>query len=76
MKIAKPILLVSTPVGVVGGLIEAYRMAGGLVVIMATMVILITAAMGGLIGTARREEREERERRAQRAQHHMAEVAS
>ena len=31
MKIAKPILLVTTPLGVVWGLVEAYRMAGGLV---------------------------------------------
>jgi hypothetical protein len=58
MKIAKPILLVTTPIGVIGGLIEAYRMAGGLVVIMATMVMLITAAVGGLVGVARREQRE------------------
>jgi hypothetical protein len=76
MKIAKPILLVSTPIGVVGGLIEAYRMAGGLVVIMATMVILIAAAMAGLVGVARREQQEERERSRQRAQAHIGEIAS
>ena len=58
MKIAKPSLLVTTPIGVAGGLVEAYRMAGGLVVIMATMVVLIAAAVGGLIGIARREQRE------------------
>jgi len=30
MKIVKPLLLVSTPLGMVTGLIEAYRMVGGL----------------------------------------------
>lgn len=76
MKIAKPILLVSTPIGVVGGLIEAYRMAGGLVVIMATMVILMAAAMAGLVGVARREQQDERERSQQRARQHTGELAS
>ncbi len=76
MKIAKPILLVSTPIGVVGGLIEAYRMAGGLVIIMATMVILIGAAMAGLVGVARREQQQEREQSRQRAPQHIERVAS
>ncbi len=76
MRIAKPILLVSTPIGVVGGLIEAYRMAGGLVVIMATMVILIGAAMAGLVGVARREQQQERELSRQRARQHIGGIAS
>jgi hypothetical protein len=57
MKIAKPILLVSTPIGVVGGLNEAYHLAGGLVVIMAAMVALIAVAATGLVLTVRREQR-------------------
>jgi phage-related protein len=32
MKIAKPLLLVSTPLGMVTGLIEACRMVGGLAI--------------------------------------------
>jgi hypothetical protein len=30
MRIAKPTLLVSTPIGVAGGLLEGFRLAGGL----------------------------------------------
>ena len=56
MRIAKPILLVSTPVGVVGGLVEAYRMAGGLVFIMFAMVCVISAAIGSVVSMARREQ--------------------
>jgi hypothetical protein len=57
MKIAKPILLVSTPIGVIGGLHEAWRLAGGLVVIMAMMVILMAVAVIGLVREARTEQR-------------------
>jgi len=56
MRIAKPILLVSTPVGVIGGLVEAYRMAGGLVFIMFAMVCVISAAIGSVVSMARREQ--------------------
>jgi DNA-binding transcriptional MocR family regulator len=38
MKIAKPLLLVSTPLGVAWGLLEAYRLAGGLAILMAAMI--------------------------------------
>jgi hypothetical protein len=59
MRIAKPILLVSTPVGVALGLFEAYRLAGGLVVLMAAMLGVITAAAGTVVSTVRREQRAE-----------------
>jgi hypothetical protein len=62
MRIAKPILLVSTPIGVVLGLIEGYRLAGGLVVLMAAMLGLVSIAAASVIGTIRREQRAERER--------------
>lgn len=55
MKIAKPILLVSTPIGVVGGLHEAYRLAGGLAFLMLALVSLIAAAIAMLVSTVRRE---------------------
>jgi hypothetical protein len=55
MKIAKPLLLVSTPLGMVTGLIEAYRMVGGLALLMFAMMALMTAAMAGVILTIRRE---------------------
>jgi hypothetical protein len=62
MRIAKPILLVSTPVGVVLGLVEGYRLAGGLVVLMAAMLGLVSIAAATVISTIRREQRAERER--------------
>jgi hypothetical protein len=55
MKIAKPLLMVSTPVGVAGGLWEAYRLAGGLVLVMAAMVGVLAAAAGTVVATVRRE---------------------
>lgn len=60
MRIAKPMLIVSTPIGVAGGLYEAWRLAGGLVFLMAALVALIGAAMGSLIYVARRERHAER----------------
>jgi hypothetical protein len=62
MKIAKPILLVSTPVGVVLGLYEGYRLAGGLVVLMAAMLALVSIAAATVISTIRREQRAEPQR--------------
>ena len=55
MKIAKPLLLVSTPIGVGMGLYEAFRVADGLVFLMAAMVGTLGAAMGSVIMTIRRE---------------------
>ena len=63
MRIAKPILMVSTPVGVALGLFEAYRLAGGLVVLMAAMLGVICAAAGTVVATVRREQRAELARR-------------
>lgn len=63
MRIAKPLLLVSTPVGVVWGLFEAYRLAGGLVLLMAAMVGTLAAAAGTVIATIRRERTAEIARR-------------
>lgn len=55
MKIAKPMLLVSTPLGVAWGLHEAYRLAGGLVILMAAMIGLLGVAAGTVVATIRRE---------------------
>jgi hypothetical protein len=55
MRIAKPLLLVSTPIGVVWGLVEAYRLAGGLVILMAAMVGTMAAAAGSVVAIIRRE---------------------
>ncbi len=46
MRIARPILLVSTPIGVVFGLREAWRLAGpGMAVLMAAMLGVVMRAM-------------------------------
>jgi hypothetical protein len=55
MRIAKPMLLVTTPVGVIGAIYEAYRLAGGLVFLMVALMGLIAVAFGSLVLTIRRE---------------------
>ncbi len=62
MRIAKPLLLVSTPLGVALGLVEGYRLAGGLVVLMAAMLAMIGVAALSVVRTVRREELAERTR--------------
>ena len=63
MKIAKPLLLITTPIGVAMGLYEAYRLAGGLVVLMAALIGVIGIAMASVVMTIRREKREEEARK-------------
>ena len=58
MKIAKPLMLWMTPVGVAGGLYHGYRLAGGLVFLMAALLAMMAAAVGMLVSTVRRERRE------------------
>lgn len=62
MKIAKPLLLVTTPLGVAGGVYEGYRLAGGLVFLMVALLLMISAAIGMLVMTIRREEALEKAR--------------
>ena len=62
MKIAKPLLLVLTPIGVIGGIREAYRFGGGLVILMVALLTLISVAMISIVLTVRRERREEEAR--------------
>nr|WP_298720009.1 hypothetical protein [uncultured Steroidobacter sp.] len=63
MRIAKPILMVTTPVGLALGLYEGWRLAGGLVFVMAALMLVIAAAFGTVIWTIRKERREEEERK-------------
>ena len=60
MRIAKPLLLITTPIGVAFGLYEAWRLAGGLVFLMAALVGVIGVAMGSVVMTIRRERREQK----------------
>ena len=55
MRIAKPLLLISTPLGMLTGLIEAYRMVGGLALIMFAMMGVLGAAAASVILTIRKE---------------------
>ena len=51
MRIAKPLLLVTTPLGLLEGFYECYKLAGGLLFLMVAMVGVLVAALG----TVRRE---------------------
>jgi hypothetical protein len=55
VRIAKPLLLVTTTLGLAIGLYEAWRLAGGLVFLLAAMMIGLGAAVAGLVVTIRRE---------------------
>jgi predicted exporter len=58
MKIAKPLLLVSTPLGMVTGLIEAYRLVGGLAILMFAMMAMLGVAAAGVVYTIKKEKKE------------------
>ena len=62
MRIAKPLLLMTTPIGVVGAIYEAYRLAGGLVFLMVALMGLIGVAMATLVMTIRKEAAAEAQR--------------
>jgi hypothetical protein len=61
MRIAKPLLLVTTPIGVLDGFYECYKLAGGLLFLMVAMVGVLVVAFGTVIATIRREERQSKE---------------
>ena len=56
MRIARPILLVTTPIGVVFGLREAWRLAGpGMAVLMALLLAIVSAFIWMTVRTIRKE---------------------
>jgi hypothetical protein len=56
MRIARPILLVSTPIGVLFGLREAWRLAGpAMAVLMAAMLAVVSGFVWMTVRTIRRE---------------------
>jgi len=61
MRIAKPILLVTTPLGVAIGVYEAWELAGGLVVLLIMLIAMFGVAILTVVSTVRREAREEKE---------------
>lgn len=65
MRIARPILLVTTPIGVVFGLREAYRLAGPrMALLMAAMLAVVGALVWWTVRRIRQESiDEQRDRR-------------
>jgi hypothetical protein len=56
VRIARPILLASTPIGVLLGLREAWRLAGpGMALLMAAMLAVVSAFIWMTVRTIRRE---------------------
>lgn len=55
MKIGKPLMLITTPVGLALGLYEGYHLAGGLIVLLFILVGGFGVAMASLVLTIRRE---------------------
>jgi hypothetical protein len=56
MKLGKPILLVTTPVGVALGLYEGYQLTGGMVVLVFALMAFFGVAIATVVRTVRREE--------------------
>jgi hypothetical protein len=55
MRIAKPILMVTTPLGLIDGFYECYKLAGGLLFLMVAMVGVMGVGLATVIATIRRE---------------------
>lgn len=60
MKIAKPLLLTTTPLGLLEGFYECYKLAGGLLFLMVAMVGVFGVGMASVIAVIRREQRSAR----------------
>jgi hypothetical protein len=60
LRIAKPLLLVTTPIGLIDGFYECYKLAGGLLFLMVAMVGVLGVALTTVVATVRREERASR----------------
>ena len=57
MKFSSRMLMVTTPIGVVIGLHEAWRLAGGLVVLMAVQMLVLGGIAVAVVRMVRRESR-------------------
>ena len=60
-------LLVTTPIGLLEGFYECYKLAGGLLFLMVAMVGVVGVAFWTVIATIRREERASTETRVAQA---------
>jgi uncharacterized membrane protein len=69
VRIARPILLVSTPIGVVFGLREAWRLAGpGMAVLMALLLAIVSAFIWMTVRTIRKEHAQAQSESSQRSE--------
>jgi len=57
MKIAKPLLLVATPIGVIAGLREAWHFHGWLAALMALLLVVVAAFFAMTWWVVKRESR-------------------
>jgi hypothetical protein len=57
VKIAKPLLLTTTPLGLLEGFYECYKLAGGLLFLMVAMVGVFGVGVASVVAAIRREER-------------------
>ncbi len=55
MRIAKPLLLISTPIGVIAGIREAWRFHWWLAVLMVGLLAVISVFIGMTVRVAARE---------------------
>jgi predicted MFS family arabinose efflux permease len=60
LRIGKPLLLITTPIGLAIGLYEGWQLAGGLVFVMAALMGVLGVAFLTIVLTIRRERAEER----------------
>jgi hypothetical protein len=60
VKIAKPLLLTTTPLGLLEGFYECYKLAGGLLFLMVAMVGVFGVGMASVVAVIRREQRSAR----------------
>ena len=63
MRIGKPLLLITTPIGLAIGLYEGWRLAGGLVFLMAAFIGFLGFAFLTVVLTIRRERKQEEEKK-------------
>jgi hypothetical protein len=56
VRIGKPILLVTTPIGVALGLYEGYQLTGGMVVLVFALMGFFGVAIATVVRTVRREQ--------------------
>jgi predicted MFS family arabinose efflux permease len=63
LRIGKPLLLIITPIGLAIGLYEGWRLAGGLVFLMAAFIGFLSFAFLTVVLTIRRERRQEEEKK-------------